>query len=66
VDSVVVTKPGVFLGKTSERLIVRGPKPRVDLIDGELQFSLPCSNGAAKDASIIWRMASGASQNDPR
>lgn len=40
-DSVVITKPGVFLGKTSERLVVRGPRPNVDLIDGEPQLTLP-------------------------
>ncbi|MCW5891124.1 MAG: CRISPR-associated endonuclease Cas1 [bacterium] len=40
-DSVVVSKPGVFLGKTSERLVVRGPKPRLELVDGGPQLLLP-------------------------
>jgi CRISP-associated protein Cas1 len=40
-NSVVVTGFGVMLGKTSERLVVRGPRPRLELIEGGPQLSLP-------------------------
>jgi CRISPR-associated protein Cas1 len=40
-DSVVVEQPGVFLGKTSERLVVRGPKPRIELVEDGEQLILP-------------------------
>jgi HEPN domain-containing protein len=32
---------GVMLGKTSERLVVRGPRPRRELVEGGLQLFLP-------------------------
>ena len=31
-NSVIVSGFGVMLGKTSERLVVRGPRPRLELI----------------------------------
>jgi hypothetical protein len=40
-NSVVVTGFGVMLGKTSERLVVRGPRPRLELIEGGPQLFLP-------------------------
>jgi CRISPR-associated protein Cas1 len=40
-DSVIVSDPGVFLGRTSERLVVRGPRPQIDLVDGGKQLILP-------------------------
>jgi len=52
-DSVVVSKPGVFLGKTSERLVVRGPRPRVDFVDGEPQLTLPFSVPAPPSLSVV-------------
>ncbi len=33
-QSVIVSDFGVMLGKTSERLVVRGPRPRLDLVEG--------------------------------
>lgn len=39
--SVVVTGFGVMLGKTSERLVVRGPRPRLELVEGGPQLFLP-------------------------
>jgi CRISPR-associated protein Cas1 len=40
-ESVIVSDFGVMLGKTSERLVVRGPRPRLELIDGGPQLFLP-------------------------
>ncbi len=40
-QSVIVSDFGVMLGKTSERLIVRGPRPRLELVEGGPQLSLP-------------------------
>ncbi len=40
-ESVIVSAPGVMLGKTSERLVVRGPRPRLELVEGGPQLFLP-------------------------
>ncbi len=40
-ESVIVSDFGVMLGKTSERLVVRGPRPRLELIEGGPQLLLP-------------------------
>jgi CRISPR-associated protein Cas1 len=40
-DSVIVSDFGVTLGKTSERLVVRGPRPRLEMIEGGPQLFLP-------------------------
>ncbi len=33
-NSVIITDYGVMLGKTGDRLVVRGPRPRMELIEG--------------------------------
>lgn len=40
-ESVIVQEYGAFLGKTSERLVVRGPRPQLELIEGGPQLLLP-------------------------
>lgn len=40
-ESVIVQDFGAFLGKTSERLAVRGPRPQLELIEGGPQLLLP-------------------------
>jgi CRISPR-associated protein Cas1 len=40
-QSVVVSDFGVMLGKRSERLMVRGPRPRLELVEGGPQLFLP-------------------------
>ena len=40
-ESVIVSDFGVMLGKTSERLVVRGLRPRLELIEGGPQLFLP-------------------------
>ncbi len=40
-QSVIVSDFGVILGQTSERLVVRGPKPRLELVEGGPQLLLP-------------------------
>ena len=36
--SVIVSDVGVMHGKTSERLVLRGPRPRLKLIEGGPQL----------------------------
>ncbi len=52
-ESVIVASPGCFLGKTSERLVVRGPRPRLDLIDGGPQLQLPFGLPAPPPLTLI-------------
>lgn len=40
-ESVIVSDFGVMLGKSSERLVVTGPRPRLELVDGGPQMWLP-------------------------
>lgn len=40
-ESVIVSDFGVMLGRTSERLVVRGPRPRLEPVEGGAQLSLP-------------------------
>lgn len=39
-ESVIISEPGCYLGRTSERLVVRGPKPRREPVDDE-QLAFP-------------------------
>lgn len=39
-ESVVISDFGTVLGKTSERLVVRGPRPRLELVEGGPQLFL--------------------------
>lgn len=52
-ESVIVGSPGCFLGKTSERLVVRGPRPRLDLIEGGPQLQLPFDLPAPPPLTLI-------------
>jgi CRISPR-associated protein Cas1 len=40
-ESVIISDFGVMLGRTSERLVVKGPRPRFELIEGGPQLWLP-------------------------
>lgn len=40
-NSVIISDYGVMLAKTGERLVIRGPKPRLELIEGGPQRFLP-------------------------
>jgi CRISPR-associated protein Cas1 len=40
-QSVVVNDFGVMLGRAGERLVVRGPRPRIELVEGGPQLWLP-------------------------
>lgn len=40
-NSVVISDYGVMLAKSGERLVIRGPKPRLELIEGGPQLFLP-------------------------
>jgi CRISP-associated protein Cas1 len=39
--SVIISDYGVMLAKTGERLVIRGPRPRLELIEGGPQLFLP-------------------------
>jgi len=47
-NSVVISDYGVMLAKTGERLVIRGPKPRLELIDGGPQLLLPLALGSRR------------------
>jgi CRISP-associated protein Cas1 len=40
-NSVIISDYGVMLAKTGERLVIRGPKPQLELIEGGPQLFLP-------------------------
>jgi CRISPR associated protein, Cas1 family len=40
-NSVIISDYGVMLAKKGERLVIRGPKPRLELIEGGPQLFLP-------------------------
>jgi len=52
-NSVIVTGFGVMLGKTSERLVVRGPRPRLELIEGGPQLFLPLDLPARPPLQVV-------------
>lgn len=47
-QSIIVSDFGVTLGRTSERLVVRGPRPQFELIEGGPQLLLPLDLPAVK------------------
>src|SRR5271165_5102087 len=47
-NSVIITDYGVMLGKTGDRLVVRGPRPRLELIEGGPQLFLPLGLNAPR------------------
>ncbi len=49
-QSVIVSDFGVNLGQTSERLVVRGPRPRLELLEGGPQLWLPLNLPAERHA----------------
>jgi CRISPR-associated protein Cas1 len=52
-ESVIVSDFGVMLGKTSERLVVRGPRPRLELIEGGPQLFLPIDLPARPRLQVV-------------
>lgn len=52
-ESVIVSEFGVMLGKTSERLVVRGPRPRLELLDGGPQLWLPLDLPARPPLRVV-------------
>jgi CRISPR-associated protein Cas1 len=52
-ESVIVSDFGVMLGKTSERLVVRGPRPRLELVDGGPQLFLPIDLPARPSLRVL-------------
>ncbi len=52
-NSVIITDYGVALGKTGDRLVVRGPRPKLELIEGGPQLFLPLGLNAQKPKLTI-------------
>jgi CRISPR-associated protein Cas1 len=52
-ESVIVTDPGSFLSKTSERLVIRGPRPRLELIEGGPQLSFGFDSPPAPCLTVV-------------
>ncbi len=52
-DSVIVSDYGVMLAKTGERLIVRGPQPKLELIEGGPQLFLPLGINAKRPTLTV-------------
>jgi len=51
--SVVVGAFGSMLGKTSERLVVRGPRPRLEMVEGGPQLLLPLELAARPPFGVV-------------
>src|SRR6266478_2257926 len=53
-NSVIVSDYGVMLAKKGERLVIRGPKPRLELIEGGPQLFLPLGiNGKRPTLTVL-------------
>lgn len=52
-NSVIVSDFGASLGKTSERLVVRGPRPRLELVEGGPQLFLPLDLPARPPLRVV-------------
>jgi CRISP-associated protein Cas1 len=53
-NSVIISDYGVMLAKKGERLVIRGPKPRLELIEGGPQLFLPLGiNGKRPTLTIL-------------
>ena len=53
-NSVIISDYGVMLAKKGERLVIRGPKPRLELIEGGPQLFLPLGiNGKRPTLTVI-------------
>ena len=68
-ESLIVQDFGASLHKTSERVVVRGPRPHLELLEGGPQLLLPMDLGASHvpDLKVIQgkkRMAEGATAKD--
>ncbi len=62
-NSVIITDYGVALGKTGDRLVVRGPRPRLELIEGGPQLFLPLGlNGQRPKLTVV---SSGGPKTPP-
>jgi CRISP-associated protein Cas1 len=52
-NSVIVSDYGVMLAKKGDRLVVRGPKPRLELIEGGPQLFLPLGIGSKRPTLTV-------------
>ncbi len=52
-NSVIISDYGVMLAKTGERLVIRGPRPRLELIEGGPQLFLPLGINAKRPTLTV-------------
>lgn len=52
-NSVIISDYGVMLAKTGDRLVIRGPKPRLELIEGGPQLFLPLGISAKRPTLTV-------------
>lgn len=52
-NSVIISDYGVMLAKTGERLVIRGPKPKLELIEGGPQLFLPLGINAKRPTLTV-------------
>src|SRR5579883_3445679 len=64
-NSVIVTDYGVALGKTGDRLVVRGRRPRFELIEGGPQLLLPLGLDARRPKLTLLTSAGARSSPPP-
>ncbi|MGH7934117.1 MAG: hypothetical protein ACREQN_13280 [Candidatus Binataceae bacterium] len=62
-DSVIVSDYGVMLAKKGDRLVVRGPKPKLELIEGGPQLFLPL--GVDNRRPTLTVVTSNGEKNPP-
>src|ERR1700736_171936 len=62
-DSVIVSDYGVMLAKKGDRLVVRGPKPKLELIEGGPQLFLPL--GADNQRPTLTVVTSDGEKHPP-
>src|SRR5438094_4460317 len=51
-ESVIVSEPGCYLGKISERLVIRGPMPRREQLDDD-QLAFPFEVFAPPQLTVV-------------
>src|ERR1019366_6592184 len=52
-NSVIISDYGVTLAKTGERLVIRGPKPELELIEGGPQLCLPLGTNTKRPTLTV-------------
>ncbi len=64
-NSVIVSDYGVMLAKTGERLVIRGPRPKLELIEGGPQLLLPLDLSAKRPTLTVLSSAGARTPPPP-